>query len=83
MLGKVQHDAAVLLPEIQVHELLRSSAYDRALTLSRRFHFSSALTTAQAKQEGQNFLRIEWTYHGGNIATIVLQYFLRMDHWPC
>ena len=39
MLGKVQHDAAVLFPELQVHELLRSSAYDRALVLSCRFHF--------------------------------------------
>jgi hypothetical protein len=38
MLGKIQHDATILFPELQVNELLRSSAYDRALVLSCRFH---------------------------------------------
>jgi hypothetical protein len=55
MLGKVQHDAAVLFPELQVHELRRPSAHDRALILSCRFHVSSALTTAQAKARGPEF----------------------------
>jgi hypothetical protein len=50
--GKIKHDAAVLFAELQIHELLCTSAYDRALILSGRFHDSSALTTAQAKASG-------------------------------
>ena len=65
MLGKVQHDAAVLFPELQVHELLRSSAYDRALILSCRFHFSSALTTAQAKARGGQRIFAYWRSRHG------------------
>jgi hypothetical protein len=60
MLGKVQHYAAVLFPELQVHELLSSSSYDRALTLFCRFHFSSALTTAQAKARGGQIIFAYW-----------------------
>src|SRR5580692_8389939 len=70
MLGKVQHDAAVLLPEIQVHELLRSSAYDRALILSCGFHFSSALTSCAG--EGKR-ARISFALNGRTTEEISQQ----------
>jgi hypothetical protein len=63
--GKIQHDAAVLFAELQVHKLLCTSAYNRAFILSCRFHDSSALTTAQAKARGgQNRLAYWRSRHG-------------------
>jgi hypothetical protein len=49
LLGKIQHDATILFPELQVNELLRSSAYDRALVLSCRFHVQFRLNNSAGK----------------------------------
>ena len=86
MLGKILHDAAILFPEFQVYELLRSSAYDRALILSCRFHFSSALTTAHAKARGGQEIFAYWrSRHGrqfyptGLDLTLIRLVFLEKD----